>query len=100
MGKRRILYSAKFDRAVKGRGQRSGETQNADYAGRGKFTNLPWMISRVTGNSMNLLPKLLDKYREVLRVGKSSELNSLHLFHLWEDVPAARSPDEYHQGCK
>ncbi|KAH9207521.1 cytochrome P450 [Leptodontidium sp. 2 PMI_412] len=34
-----------------------------------KITSLPWMIENITGNCMNTLPELLDKYGDVIRVG-------------------------------
>ncbi|KAH7408064.1 cytochrome P450 [Cadophora sp. MPI-SDFR-AT-0126] len=33
------------------------------------MTSLPWMIENITGNCMNTLPGLLDKYGDVVRVG-------------------------------
>ena len=34
------------------------------------MTSLPWMIENITGNCMNTLPALLDKYGDVVRVGQ------------------------------
>jgi hypothetical protein len=36
----------------------------------GKFTSIPWMIENVTGNSMNVMPKLFEKWGDVVRVGR------------------------------
>jgi hypothetical protein len=36
----------------------------------GKFSAVPWMISNVTGNSMNQIPGYFEKHRNVIRVGR------------------------------
>ena len=33
-----------------------------------KLTPLPWVIENVTGNTMNVAPKLFEKYGDIVRV--------------------------------
>lgn len=34
-----------------------------------KLTSIPWAIENLTGNSMNVAPKMFAKYGDVIRVG-------------------------------
>ncbi len=37
-----------------------------------KLSPIPWAIENLTGNAMNLVPKLFEKYGEVIRVGTAT----------------------------
>ncbi|KAE8448885.1 hypothetical protein EG329_008681 [Mollisiaceae sp. DMI_Dod_QoI] len=39
-----------------------------------KLSPIPWAIENLTGNAMNLVPKLFEKYGEVIRVGPKDVL--------------------------
>lgn len=34
-----------------------------------RFSTIPWAIDNLTGNSMNVAPKMFEKYGDVVRVG-------------------------------
>lgn len=49
-----------------------------------KLTRLPWILENLTGNVMNSVPKLFEKYGDVVRVSESvrhEEINQEALTH-------------------